>query len=512
MFVSQILGSAAARWPHRVAVVDDRGEVTYAQLADRVARLSNALVGLGLKAGDRVIDLQKNRRTYIESDLACAVSGLVRVPVNPRLTPADWEFIGADSGAKALIFGPEFAGAAEQLMAALDDLQVAVRTGGGSGVDYEELLTRASTRVDPRLEQPYELLALHYSSGTTGRPKGCMRTAANRLASAQDMLASVCEGSLREDDVFVHAGPLTHASGLFVLPHLAVGAKQVLMSSFDAEQLVALIDRHQATGTVLVPTMVERMLAALPDHRAPSEVVPSLRRLAYAGAPMAPTRITRALEQIGPRLVQFYGMVEAIPPLSVLSRSDHENEDHLASAGRSVLGAALRIVDDSMAPVDAGETGELLIGGGHVMAGYWGNEDSTGKALQDGWLRSGDMARFDEGGFVRLGDRKADMIISGGYNVMPREIEELINSDPRVAEVAVVGVPDVEWGEVVTAVIVPAAGGAPPEAEIAALCADRLSGFKKPRAIHFVDDLPKGSTGKIMRRRVREDIATGVRP
>jgi acyl-CoA synthetase (AMP-forming)/AMP-acid ligase II len=507
MFVSQLLSGPVTRWPDRVAVIDDSREISFAELGQRVGRLANALYGLGLEPGDRVIDLQKNRHTYIESDLACAIAGLIRVPVNSRLTPADWRFIAGDAGAKAIIYGPEFAEAAEFLIGDLDDLQIAVRTSGsGPGEDYEKLLGRAAPAFTARLEQPSEILALHYSSGTTGRPKGCIRTAANRLASAQDMIGSVCDGRLLPDDVFIHAGPLTHASGLFLLPHLAAGATQVLMTSFDPEELAAAIDRHRVTGTVLVPTMVERLLASLPDDRPPATVLPSLKRLAYAGAPMAPTRIANALDKLGPRMVQFYGMVEAIPPLTVLSHSDHQHPERLTAAGRPVTGAAIRIVDEQFSPVPLGETGELLVGGSHVMGGYWENENSTGKTMHEGWLRTGDMARMDTDGLIHLGDRKADMIISGGYNVMPREIEEVISQEAGVAEVTVVGVRDLEWGEVVTAVIVAAEGANPSADRIGARCATELSGFKKPRVIHFADSLPKGSTGKVVRRQVRENL------
>jgi acyl-CoA synthetase (AMP-forming)/AMP-acid ligase II len=506
MFVSQFLTSAVAQWGGRVALVDGTREISFAELGERVARLVNVIRGLGLEPGDRLIDLQKNHHTYIETDLACAISGVVRVPVNPRLAIGDWRFIAEDSGARAIVYGPEFAEVVELLSAELDFEVIIGTAGDGPGLSYEDLLRDASTTMAPRLEHPSEVLALHYSSGTTGRPKGCVRTAANRLASATDMLGSVCDGRLGTDDAFIHAGPLTHASGLFVLPHLASGGTQVLMSTFDPEMLVDLIDRQRVTGTVLVPTMVERLLAALPPGRHASEQLPTLRRLAYAGAPMAPARITNALDLIGPRLVQFYGMVEAIPPLTVLSKNDHEHPGRLTAAGRPVLGAAIRIVDDEFEPVGVGVRGELLVGGTHVMAGYWENDDSTGKTMHEGWLRTGDMAHVDEEGLIHLGDRRADMIISGGYNVMPREIEEIISRDPDVAEVAVVGVTDVEWGEVVTAVVVPAAGASPSTDRIAASCAAGLSAFKKPRVIHLAEELPKGSTGKIMRRRVRQDL------
>ncbi|MGH2945016.1 MAG: AMP-binding protein [Solirubrobacteraceae bacterium] len=501
MFVSTLLARAAARWPERTAVVDGDIRLTYRELAARVLRLANGLAGLGLEPGDRVLDLQRNGHTYVETDLACAVAGVVRVPVNVRLTPAEWSYIAANAGARGLVYGEEFEDAVGELLD-LPGLKVCVGIGGGGpGWDYEDLLSRSSATAPSHREAPDDIVSLNYSSGTTGKPKGCIRTAANRHASTVDTLLSIYEGTLAGDDVFLHAGPLTHASGLFVLPHIAVGATQLILRRFDAEEVRGTLESSRVTATVLVPTMLERLLATFGGEEPPR--LPALRRLAYAGAPMPPDRIARAHDLLAGRLVQFYGLVEAIPPLTVLSPADHDVEHLRASAGRPVLGAALDVVDEAGRSLPLRQPGELMVGGLHVMDGYWADEEATVKSVRDGWLHTGDIAWLGEDGYVRLVDRKADMIITGGFNVMPREVELVLGEADGVAEVAVVGLPDPAWGEAVTAFVVPAAGATLDSSGLLEHCAARLSGFKKPKRIEIVSDLPRASTGKVSRSALR---------
>lgn len=506
MFVASLLRRSVARWPDRIAIVDGRRRITYRELGERVTRLAHALLGLGLVPGDRVIDLQRNAATYIETDLACALARLVRVPVNTRLTPTEWAYIAQDCGARAIVHGSDFAEAVEELATQLGERPICVRVDGkGSGSDYEELLARASANPLNSRGNPGDMVSLNYSSGTTGQPKGCVRTSRNRFASTVDILGSLLEAQLGPDDVFLHAGPITHASGLFVLPHLAVGATQVVMPRFDPEEVLAALAVHGVTGTVLVPTMLERVVAVLAEAHGSDPLAP-LRRMLYAGAPMAPDRIATADSMLGNRLIQFYGLVEAIPPITILNRADHTDARLRGSAGRPALGVAVEVVDGEDAPVGIGDVGELTIGGDHVMDGYWQNEESTVKTVVNGWLRTGDMARVDAYGYVFLVDRKADMIITGGYNVMPREIELIIGEDPAVAEVAVVGLPDADWGEAVTAFVVPSAGAEIDIERLRGLCAAGLSSFKKPKRIEVVGQLPKSSTGKVARSALKATI------
>jgi acyl-CoA synthetase (AMP-forming)/AMP-acid ligase II len=499
MDVASLLRRSVRHFPNRPAVIDGERTLDYATLGQRVDRLANALLGLGLRPGDRVIDLQHNAHTYIETDLALAVAGLVRVAVNPRLTPADWAFIAGDSGARALVFGHGFAGPAAELLDGVDGIDVVVGVDGGPGLDYEEALAAASPAPPPRRPVgPDELVSLNYTSGTTGRPKGCMRTLGNRLASLRDMLVDLFEGGLRRGDVWLHASPLTHASGLFVVPHVAAGACQVVLPRFDPEALLDLVERHRVTGTVLVPTMVERLVALGLRGRD----LASLTRVVYASAPMAPDRIQAGNRALGGAMVQFYGMVEAIPPLTVLRHHDHNHPERLGSAGRAVLGAELELVDETGAPVPDGVEGELVVRGDHVMAGYWGLQDATGKAIRDGALWTGDMASRTPDGYVSIIDRRHDMIITGGYNVFPREVEEVLAADPALAEVAVVGRPDPHWGQAVTALVVPHPGAAIELERLRDRC-QRLAAFKRPKRIEVVPALPRTPAGKIDKQALR---------
>ena len=499
MDVGSILERSASLYPDRPAVIDGDRVIRYRELDERVNRLANAMLGTGLKPGDRVIDLQHNAHQYIEADLALSRAGLVRVPVNTRLTSADWAYIANDSQARGLIYGDGFAGPAEALLDRLGGLDVVVGVENGPGYRYEELLSSASPAPNHTRPSRSELVSINYSSGTTGRPKGCMRTVGNRLASTVDFLVNLFEGGLGESDVWLHAGPITHASGLFVLPHIAAGACQVVLPKFDPLEAVRLVEKHRVTGTVWVPTMIERVIA----HNLSGINLASLRRLAYAGAPMAPDRIRTANEVLTGRLVQFYGMVEAIPPLTVLTQRDHQEHSvhaRLGSAGRPCLGVELDIAGEDGMPVATGEVGELVVGGEHVMAGYWGMEEATGKALRDGRLWTGDMAWRDDGGYVTIVDRKNDMIISGGYNVYPREVEDVLKTDPSVADAVVLGMPDPQWGQAVTAAVVIRPGATADRERLIDLCRQNLAQFKRPKRIDFIESIPLTPAGKTNRK------------
>jgi acyl-CoA synthetase (AMP-forming)/AMP-acid ligase II len=503
MDAGSILERTASFYPDRPAVIDGDRVIRYRELDERVNRLANAMLGTGLKPGDRVIDLQHNAHQYIEADLAFSRAGLVRVPVNTRLTSADWAFIANDSKARGLLYGDGFAGAAEELLDRLGGLDVVVGVEPGPGLRYEELLSEAGPQPIRIRRSRSEIVSINYSSGTTGRPKGCMRTVGNRMASMVDFLVNLFEGGLGSSDVWLHAGPITHASGLFVLPHIAAGACQVVLAKFDPLEAVRLVEKHHVTGTVWVPTMIERVIA----NDLSARDLRSLRRVAYAGSPMAPDRIRAANEVLAGRMVQFYGMVEAIPPLTVLAQKDHEEHRahaRLGSAGRACLSVELDIVGDDGVPVPTGDVGELVVGGEHVMAGYWGMEEATGKALRDGQLWTGDMAWRDEGGYVTIVDRKNDMIISGGYNVYPREVEDLLKTDASVVDAVVLGVPDPDWGQAVTAAVVLRNGSVADRDRLFDLCRRNLAQFKRPKRIDFVDSIPQTPAGKTNRKAILE--------
>ena len=455
-----------------------------------------------------MLDLQTNSTTYLETDLAIRSAGLVRVALNHRLHPSDWARIADDSGASALVYAARFAGETEELRSGLGAARV-VAVGDAPGTAYDALVERgATTALAP--VAPDALCGLHYSSGTTGHPKGAQRTHRNWVASTVHMTFDVLRALPAPGDVYAHAGPITHTSGLFVLPFLATGATQLVMPSWDPEAFVDAVEHRGVTHTAMVPTMVARLLA-LPD--VDRRRLAALRMLAYAGAPMPPEQMRQAHDRLTPHLVQYYGLVEAIPPVTVLDAADHElglTEDPqlLTSAGRPALGVELAVVDESGVAVPAGEVGEVLTRGDHVMPGYWNarSRDDLGKSVVDGWLHTGDLGRLDEAGRLYLVDRKGDMIISGGYNIYPREVEDVIAEVSGVAEVAVLGLDDPDWGQRVTALYTVRPGAAVTDAQVLDHCRSRLASYKKPKELRRVDSLPVNATGKIAKRLLREQL------
>lgn len=509
MDVGQLVARAARRHPRRVAVDGPGGPLSFAELGERVTRLARGLRALGLRDGDRVLDLQSNAVTYLETDLAIRSAGLVRVALNYRLHPDDWARIADDSGAAALVYASRFAEQSGTLRDGLGSSRTVV-IGDAPGVPYEKAIADASAEPLPRLGDT-ALCGLHYSSGTTGAPKGAMRSHRNWLASVVNMTYDVLGEPPRPTDVYAHAGPMTHTSGLFVLPFLVAGATQVVMPTFDAAAFVDAVAHRGVTHSAMVPTMVTRLLA-LPD--VDRERMAGLQMLGYAGAPMPVEQIRAAHDRLTPNLVQYYGLVEAIPPVTVLDAADHERgltgeRELLASAGVPALGVELDVVGEDGRPLPPGEVGEVVTRGDHVMPGYWRAEqrDDLGKSVVDGWLHTGDLGRVDESGHLWLVDRMGEMIISGGYNIYPREVEDVVAEVPGVAEVAVVGVDDPEWGQRVTALYTVDRDAAVSPEDVLAHCRARLASYKKPKDVRQVDEFPLSSTGKIAKKALRERLA-----
>ena len=505
MDIGTLVTRAAQRFGDRVAVEGPDADRTFAQLGDRVARIANGLLAQGLCPGDRVLDLQRNSTTYVETDLAIRAAGLVRAALNYRLHPSDWERIAADSGARGLVYDPAFEEQTEALRSGID---VVVCTGDGPGLSLEKLIADAPAGRIPAREAD-ALCGLHYSSGTTGHPKGAQRTHRNWMASVVNMTHDVLGGPPGPQDCYVHAGPITHTSGLFVLPFLVAGARQVVQPVWDPEGFVAAVRERGVTHTAIVPTMVARLLASGADR----DSLRGLKMLGYAGAPMPPEQMRQAHDRLTPNLVQYYGLVEAIPPVTVLDASDHARglagePDLLTSAGRPALGVEIAVVDEDGREVPQGETGEVVTRGDHVMAGYW-NADrrrDLSKSVVDGWLHTGDLGRVSADGHLWLVDRKGDMIISGGYNIYPREVEDVIAEVPSVAEVAVVGVADQDWGQRVVALVTARPGESVDPGAVLAHCRERMASYKKPKEVRVVTELPLNSTGKIAKKVLREQL------
>jgi acyl-CoA synthetase (AMP-forming)/AMP-acid ligase II len=503
MNLGTLVARAAQRHGTAIALEEPGRQLSFVEVADRSRRLGRGLLDLGLTHGDRVLDLQSNGITYVETDFGVSSAGLVRVALNYRLSPNDWCGIARDCDAKALIYRAEFADSIRELRDVVDHTIV---IGDGDGIPYDRFLADSEPHLTDDMA-PDALISLNYSSGTTGKPKGATRTHQNRIASLYNILTDIMTPT--PVDVWCHAGPITHASGLFVLPHFLMGARQFILPTFDPDDLFEAVNHRGVTGTVLVPTMVARLLM----HDELNALDTSgLQRLVYAGSPMPSEQIRETFERITSNLIQMYGLVEAIPPVTVLSADDHalgiaSQPELLTSAGFPCAGVEVRIVDEHGGTVPPGEVGELITRGDHTMSGYWGTaDDSEAKSVVDGWLHTGDLGKLDSAGRVYLVDRKGDMIISGGYNVFPREVEDVIAELPGIAEVAVVGVRDAEWGQRIVALYSVREGEHVASESVLAHCRQRLATYKKPKDIRQVDAFPLQATGKISKKQLRLDL------
>jgi acyl-CoA synthetase (AMP-forming)/AMP-acid ligase II len=485
MEIGEIVRRAAQRFGPAPALVFGDRMLTFSDLDKATDRVGNALRASGLRSGDRVGVLLPNGIDGLVVFYALAKAGLVRVPLNVRETPGDHAYKLTDSGSRAVIADKA------------DDFGVATIT---TAFDSSTLASVMACGPDvpcsvPR--HPDVPFRLGYTGGTTGRPKAVtlsMRCEHAEIASFLiDLLPDV-----RPGDRMLHAAPVVHASGAFVLPHLIRGATNVIMDRFDPGRFLEELERQEATATFLVPTMIAMVLD---EPNVDSIKAAALRRLCYGASPIAPALVERATAAFGPKLAQTYGQAEAPMAITCLQPDEH---DRIGSAGRPYTLVEVRVVDDDGDGFAVGEEGEVVTRGQHIFAGYWNRPAETAEVIRDGWVHTGDVGVFDDEGFLYLRDRKSDMIISGGYNVYPREVEDVLVAHPGVREAAVVGLPDERWGERVHAVVVLRDDVA--IEEILDYAAGRVAGFKRPKSGEVWDEpaLPKSPAGKILRRAIKE--------
>jgi len=471
-----------------------------ARLAADAAALAGGLRSkLGLAAGERVALVMANAPEYPEILLGIWWAGLAAVPVNAKLHPREVAYILADSGASVVFATPDWVAGLSEATAGLPRAPDVIETGS---VGHHALYAPPV----PVAAVPDDALAwLFYTSGTTGRPKGAMLTHANLRAMAQGYLTDV--DAVTPGDCLLHAAPMSHGSGLYLVPYLLAGAAQVIPESggFDAAEVFALASRHRGIGMFAAPTIVRRLVEHAAVH-APS--LQGLRTVVYGGGPMYVADLLRALDVMGPRFAQIYGQGESPMTITALAKrfvNDRAHPRHLAriaSVGLPQSGVEVTVRDEAGRDLPAGEVGEICVRGAAVMAGYWKNPDATAKSLRDGWLWTGDLGTFDVEGFLTLKDRSKDLIISGGSNIYPREVEEALLTHPGVAEVSVIGRPDAQWGEAVIAFVV-ARGVAPAAAELDAHCLQSIARFKRPKEYRFVAELPKNNYGKVLKTELR---------
>ena len=483
MIAAELVRRGARQFSRDVAVIGPDVQYTFAEIDDLSNRVAAALA---LPKGSPVGLLIGNEPYAPAIGMACTKSGLVHVPLNTRLALPEHEAMLRLTDARTLVHS-----AAEAERARL----LAERTGSDLVEAERDLLSAPAAGV-PRVElSPDDTLVLAFTSGTTGKLKAVRHTQRTYAAVAANILANLVDP--RPGDVMLHAASLIHASGTFVLPFWVRGAASAVLPGFAPEQFLDAIPRWRATHTNLVPTM----LAALLQTPGVEDVdVSTLRAIVYGASPMPTPLLERALELWGPRLIQYYGQTEAPLCIAVLRPEDHHG-GRLLSCGQPAVDCEVRL----------DESGEILLRAPFAATGYVGDEELDRETfLPDGWVRTRDVGRFDDDGFLYLVDRTSDMIVSGGYNVYPREVEDALASHPAVREAVVVGAPDDTWIEVVTAFVV--ADGVE-EAELVAHCRQRLAGYKVPKRVRFVAEVPKSPVGKLLRRAVRDPLWEGrVRP
>ncbi|MBW8820041.1 MAG: long-chain fatty acid--CoA ligase [Streptomyces sp.] len=482
----------ARKTPHRTALIHGDTTFTYAALHTRVTRLAHALRARGIRRGDRVAYLGPNHPSYLETLFAAGSLGAVFVPLNTRLAGPEIGYQLSDSGARALVYGPSHAGLVAGLPGSTD-----VRTYVEVGAEYERLLAESAQEPIDEPVTADDTCIIMYTSGTTGRPKGAMLTHGNLTWNAINVLVDT---DLISDERALVSAPLFHTAGLnmLTLPVLLKGGTCVLVEAFEPNATFDLIEQHRITFMFGVPTMFEQVAR---HPRWADADLSSLRILTCGGSPVSSPLIA-AYQERGLTFLQGYGMTEASPGTLFLDAEHAVGK--AGSAGVPHFFSDVRVVRPDLAPVDVGETGEVVLRGPHVMPGYWGLPEETAASFADGWFRSGDAARVDEDGYVFIVDRIKDMIISGGENIYPAEIEDLLLGHPDIAECAVIGVPDDKWGEVPRAVVVPREGSAPDPDEVLASLAGRLAKYKIPKSVVIADGLPRTASGKLLKSRVRK--------
>ena len=502
MLTVELIRRGARYFSDRTAVLFEDKSLTFAEVDKLSNRFAHVLARYGISRGERLAILANNSLYSLPVDFACVKAGAARTPLNARLSIGEHEHMLRETGARLVIYDAELAERAEGLASRAAGLKL---LGLGSDRCGSDLLVEAQSASsdDPLTPaDPDDVLLTIFTSGTTGRLKAAEHTQATYAAVCNN--TSINLPDVGPDDVMLHAASLFHASGCFVLPYWMKGACSAVLARFEPKEFLDAIVSWRATSIHVVPTMLA-MLLAQPDIA--KRDLSSVRTILYGASPMPLPVIKRAIELWGPRFIQYYGQTEAPLFITKLDEDDHRTERRLLACGRPSVDCEIRLIDDKGDDVAPGEQGEIALRAPFTMKGYFNAPDlNAATFVEGGWLRTRDVGRFDEDGYLYLVDRTSDMIITGGYNVYPREVEDALMAHPSVFECAVVGAPHEKWVESVTAFVVLHAGAKVSEDELIEFTRAKLASYKVPKSVRFIEQIPKSAVGKLLRRALRDPL------
>lgn len=480
-----------------MALVDERNSLTFATLRARIGRFAAGLRRLGVEPGDRIAVLLGNRTEYVEIYLSTAAIGAIVVPLNTRLSPQEHLLLMHDAEPKVLFAAAQGHATAAPAQASLPGLRTIVMVDEETSGDliYETLIASAEPQARPIEVGPSDPAVILYTSGTTSGPKGAILTHGNLLANLRQYQAFV---GIPRGSVNLQVSPLYHAANIFCFVHLLAGGTTVFIPKVTPEAILDAIETHRVTYMFTVPTVLYALLDS-PDRS--RHDISSLQTIQYGGAAIVGPRLEAALGAFGERLLHSFGMTETTSHASILGKAEHNT--HPGSVGRPLPGVEMQIVDDGRRPLGPDEVGEVEVRGDNVTKGYWRNLPATAEALHEGWLATGDLGRRDAQGYYYIVGRKKDLIISGGVNIYPADIENVLAEHPAVAEVAVFGALDPHWGECVVAAVVPHEGQSIDPGDLSSFVRQKLGSFKAPKRIRVMTALPRNGAGKVLKRELR---------
>jgi len=516
------LRKAVDLYPEKVGVVDGDRSFTYTQIGERVSGLARFFQGQGIQSKDRISILEVNSHAYLETYYATAGIGAILNPLNFRLSPKEIAFILRDSGSRWLLAGAQFASVVEDILKEDTPLEGILWIGNSPSMAVnfqshclENVINDHKGFFESVSIQEDDVAHLYYTSGTTGRPKGVMLTHKNVCLHS---LGTIAELRLSDTDVWGHIAPMFHLADAWATFAITwVGARHVMVGQFEAEAVMATIEKEQITLSNMIPTMLNLMIK---HPNVNKHDFSSLRVILSGGAPIAPEVVRSIAETFGCDYIQTYGMTETSPYLTFSLLKQHlqglspeEQFKFKSKTGRPFIGVELKVVDENGNPVAADEqqVGEIWVRGDTITPGYWNLPEETKEAFSERWLRTGDLANVDAEGYVNIVDRKKDMIITGGENVYSTEVENVLYMNPKVLEAAAFGVPDEKWGEAITAAVVLKENETATEEEIISFCKQHQASYKAPKSIIFLDELPKTGSGKIYKKGLRDSYWSKVK-